>query len=104
MGVTLLRFSGGATEFVHVGDSGNRVRIYFCPTCGSTIYWKPDALPSMIGVAVGALVAPQHLAVLPTIDLPVARSYSSRGPAASVVWPRVQSSLPPACGIHWLGS
>jgi hypothetical protein len=34
------------------------VRLYFCPTCGSTVYWKPDALPSMIGVAVGALTDP----------------------------------------------
>lgn len=49
---------GAATEFVHVGDSGRKVRNYFCPTCGSTVYWKPDALPSMIGVAVGALTAP----------------------------------------------
>src|SRR5712672_2785837 len=56
--IDTVEISGGATEFVHVGDSGNRVRIYFCPTCGSTIYWKPDALPSMIGVAVGALAAP----------------------------------------------
>ena len=44
--IDTVEISGGATEFVHVGDSGNRVRIYFCPTCGSTIYWKPDALPS----------------------------------------------------------
>jgi hypothetical protein len=56
--IDTVEISGGATEFVHVGDSGNRVRICFCPTCGSTIYWKPDALPSMIGVAVGALAAP----------------------------------------------
>lgn len=56
--IDTVEISGGATEFVHVGDSGNRVRIYFCPTCGSTIYWKPDALPSVIGVAVGALAAP----------------------------------------------
>ena len=56
--IDTVEISGAATEFVHVGDSGRRVRIYFCPTCGSTIYWKPDALPSMIGVAVGALAAP----------------------------------------------
>ena len=53
-----VEISGAATEFVHVGDSGRRVRTYFCPTCGSTVYWKPDALPTMIGVAVGALAAP----------------------------------------------
>jgi hypothetical protein len=46
------------TEFIHVGDSGRKVRCYFCPTCGSTVYWKPDVLPSLIGVAVGALGDP----------------------------------------------
>jgi hypothetical protein len=50
--------SGTATEFIHVGDSGHKVRCYFCPTCGSTVYWKPDVLPSLIGVAVGALGDP----------------------------------------------
>jgi hypothetical protein len=62
-----VEISGAATEFVRVGDSGRRVRIYFCPTCGSTIYWKPDALPSMIGVAVGALAAPDFSA--PTLSI-----------------------------------
>lgn len=53
-----VEISGSANEYIQVGDSGRKVRIYFCPTCGSTVYWKPDALPSMIGVAVGALAAP----------------------------------------------
>jgi hypothetical protein len=56
--IDAVEISGATTEFVHVGDSGRSVRIYFCPTCGSTIYWKPDALPSLIGVAVGALADP----------------------------------------------
>jgi hypothetical protein len=56
--IDTVEISGAATEFVHIGDSGRSVRTYFCPTCGSTLYWKPDALPSMIGVAVGALAAP----------------------------------------------
>ena len=56
--IDTVEISGAVTEFVHVGDSGRTVRLYFCPTCGSTIYWKPEALPSMIGVAVGALADP----------------------------------------------
>jgi hypothetical protein len=56
--IDTVEISGAATEFVHVGDSGRRVRIHFCPTCGSTVYWKADAVPSMIGVAVGALADP----------------------------------------------
>jgi hypothetical protein len=56
--IDTVEISGVATEFIHVGESGRSVRQYFCPTCGSTVYWKPDALPSMIGVAVGALADP----------------------------------------------
>lgn len=32
--------------------------MYFCPTCGSTVYWKADVVPSLIGVAVGSLNDP----------------------------------------------
>jgi hypothetical protein len=56
--VDAVEISGVAKEYIHVGESGRRVRAYFCPTCGSTVYWKPDALPSMIGVAVGMLADP----------------------------------------------
>ncbi|MGJ4998070.1 GFA family protein [Bradyrhizobium sp. HKCCYLS3077] len=56
--IETVEISGPSTEFVHVGESGRNVRMFFCPTCGSTVYWKPDALPSMIGVAVGALADP----------------------------------------------
>ncbi|MDL2401298.1 GFA family protein [Rhizobium mayense] len=47
--------SGTAKEFTRDAASGGKVRTYFCPNCGSSIYWKADKLPSMIGVAVGAL-------------------------------------------------
>jgi hypothetical protein len=56
--IDTVEITGTATEFIHVGDSGRKVRCYFCPTCGSTVYWKPDVLPSLIGVAVGALGDP----------------------------------------------
>lgn len=49
---------GAATEFVRTGDSGRKVRMYFCPTCGSTVYWKADASPSWIGVGVGSFADP----------------------------------------------
>jgi hypothetical protein len=50
--------SGTTKEFTRVGTSGGTVRFYFCPDCGSTIYWKPDGLPALIGVAVGAIADP----------------------------------------------
>lgn len=59
--------SGTAREFIRVADSGRNVRMYFCPTCGSTVYWKPDAQPTMIGVAVGALADPNFPA--PTLSI-----------------------------------
>jgi hypothetical protein len=52
--------SGTATEFTRVAASGAKVRMYFCPTCGSTVYWKADRLPAMIGVAVGTMADPQY--------------------------------------------
>ncbi|OYR25523.1 glutathione-dependent formaldehyde-activating enzyme family protein [Brucella lupini] len=32
--------------------------MHFCPACGSTVYWLPDAVPSVIGVAVGLFADP----------------------------------------------
>ena len=54
--------SGRATEFTRAAASGGKVRSYFCPNCGSTLYWKADNLPSMIGVAVGAMADSRSLA------------------------------------------
>ena len=51
--------SGTAKEFTRVADSGGKVHSYFCPDCGSTVYWKADNLPAFIGVAVGAMADPK---------------------------------------------
>jgi hypothetical protein len=52
--------SGTPKEFTRDAASGGKVHAYFCPNCGSTIYWKTDNLPSLIGVAVGALADPKY--------------------------------------------
>ena len=36
-------------DFIRTADSGRKVHMYFCPTCGSTVYWKADGAPSWIG-------------------------------------------------------
>jgi len=54
--------SGRPKEFVRDGGSGAKVRNYFCPDCGSTVYWRADRLPTMIGVAVGAIADPEFRA------------------------------------------
>ena len=51
-------FAGKSSTWTRTAASGNALTFHFCPTCGSTVYWKPDVLPSLIGVAVGALGDP----------------------------------------------
>ena len=52
--------SGAAKEFTRDAESGGKVHSYFCPNCGTSVYWTADRLPAMIGVAVGALADPRH--------------------------------------------
>jgi hypothetical protein len=56
----VVTISGTPREFTRVGASGGKVRSYFCPDCGSTVYWKADILPALIGVAVGTMADPKH--------------------------------------------
>ena len=49
---------GSAAQFRRGSDSGSAVTFHFCGVCGSTIWWEPERLPSMIGVAVGAFADP----------------------------------------------
>lgn len=41
-------------EFTRGSASGQEVTFFFCPNCGSNLYWAPARLPDLIGVAVGA--------------------------------------------------
>jgi hypothetical protein len=35
-------FAGKATAWMRTAESGNALTFYFCPTCGSTVYWKGE--------------------------------------------------------------
>jgi len=50
--------SGRATTYRYVADSGTKLTSYFCPTCGSTVYWDSETMPEFVGVAVGAFADP----------------------------------------------
>ncbi len=54
-----VRVEGNAAEYVRNGDSGGRVTLRFCATCGSTVCWELDGLPGFIAVAVGAFADPE---------------------------------------------
>jgi len=39
-------------------DSGYHVTFHFCPDCGATVFWWPERLRGLVGVAVGAFADP----------------------------------------------
>jgi hypothetical protein len=46
--------SGPAKCYPRKGQGGGRVELYFCPTCGSTVYWLlPDLKPGWVAIAAG---------------------------------------------------
>lgn len=55
---TDVTISGASRVFVRAGESGNRSELHFCPECGSTVYWFPEAAPDIVYVATGAFADP----------------------------------------------
>lgn len=53
-----VRISGNASEWVHVNDRGDATDFHFCPTCGSTVWYRGGGLPDLIAVAIGAFADP----------------------------------------------
>ncbi len=56
---------GTSTTWSRPADSGNDVTFHFCPTCGTTVYWRLQQFPDVIAVAVGAFAdssfpSPRH--------------------------------------------
>jgi hypothetical protein len=49
-----VRTEGPSNIYVRDGQQGRKVRMHFCPTCGTTVFWEADLRPDGIGVAVGA--------------------------------------------------
>ena len=45
--------SGPVGQYVRLGDSGKPVQFNFCPTCGSSVFWRPAFRPGWVGVAIG---------------------------------------------------
>ncbi|QSF54775.1 GFA family protein [Brevundimonas fontaquae] len=65
--VDCVTISGPSTAYVRTADSGRKVRMHFCQICGSTVYWRAEASPSVIGIAVGAFADPSFPA--PTLSV-----------------------------------
>ena len=42
----------------HVEGTTRTIRYYFCPECGSNVYWHADGRPDHVGVAIGCFADP----------------------------------------------
>ncbi len=76
--------SGTATEFARVGESGNQALFYFCPVCGTTVYWKADGF-DQIAVSLGAF-ADDEVGLPP----PMISMYDERGHTWAALPPDIE--------------
>ena len=49
---------GDTKVFDRDGQSGRKVRFYFCPNCGTSLYWEADARPDAYILAAGTFADP----------------------------------------------
>ena len=49
-----LTHGGDRTGWSRKADTGREVETFFCPTCGTSVYWTLEMRPDHIGVALGA--------------------------------------------------
>jgi hypothetical protein len=49
---------GTSKTFTRNSITGKNVTFHFCPECGSSVFWEPERMPELIGVAVGAFGDP----------------------------------------------
>ncbi len=66
-----VQITGNAHQWSRTGDEGNTATFSFCPGCGSTVFYRFDADPTMIAVAVGAFADP-------TFPAPIYSVYEER--------------------------
>lgn len=57
-----LTFTGDAHDYTRPTDSGNTFSTFFCPACGTSLYWWGSRDPSRVGVAAGCFEASAQLA------------------------------------------
>ena len=53
-----VRTEGRYSEYVRTADSGSRITFRFCPTCGSTVFYRNEQTPDRTGIPVGAFADP----------------------------------------------
>lgn len=49
---------GQSSRYHRVADSGHEITFHFCPMCGATVFYLPEAEPDTIAVPVGVFADP----------------------------------------------
>jgi hypothetical protein len=49
---------GDSAQWTRIADSGKRLAFHFCPTCGSTVYYRLEVDPEVVAVPIGAFADP----------------------------------------------
>ena len=55
---TDLTISGEAKSWSRTADTGRKLEYFFCPNCGTNVYWTLEMRPEHMGVAYGLFDAP----------------------------------------------
>lgn len=50
--------TGESKMFETVGDSGRWGRFHFCPTCGTTVFYRIEYFPDLVAIPLGAFDDP----------------------------------------------
>ena len=53
-----VRTEGPSNTYSREAASGFAIHFHFCPTCGTSVYWRTDKRPDHCGVAVGCFADP----------------------------------------------
>lgn len=54
----IVGIEGESNIYPRTGGSGNTIHLHFCPTCGVSVYFRPQARPSVVGVHGGCFNDP----------------------------------------------
>jgi len=77
-----VHIDGTSTTYTRLGDSGHAIHFHFCPTCGSTVYYRLDRAPDAIAIALGAFGDPTFPA--PKVSVYEARRHAWVGMPADI--------------------
>ncbi|WP_010215269.1 GFA family protein [Sphingomonas sp. PAMC 26621] len=87
-----LKLTGILSEYTKMSDDGNRLTKFFCGTCGSTLFTRPEKLQGLVVIRAGTL--DDRSVIEPQLQM-----YVSRAPA----WDRPDQNIKsfPEMATEW---